>query len=148
MTTSLDSGSVDSILAVLGTANNKFDAVYSGEPESQQPVHTVYGGAQLFKSDSAIKLGKLAVKNLETYAPDAESFADALGLPNSDSLRKLVYSRVKEKVVREAIEDFRIDFEDGFGNRPDAEEDETAINAARATAKGMKDGTLPPFILL
>jgi hypothetical protein len=146
MTTSLDSGSVDSILAVLGTANNKFDAVYSGEPESQQPVHTVYGGAQLFKSDSAIKLGKLAVKNLETYAPDAESFADALGLPNSDSLRKLVYSRVKEKVVREAIEDFRIDFEDGFGNRPDAEEDETAINAARATAKGMKDGTLPPFI--
>ena len=37
-------------------------------------------------------------------------------------------------------------FEDGFGNRPDKEEDETAVNAAKELAKGMKDKTVSPFI--
>jgi len=46
----------------------------------------------------------------------------------------------------EALEDFRIDFEDGFGNRPDEEEDATAEKAAMEVAKGMREGTLPPFI--
>ena len=45
-----------------------------------------------------------------------------------------------------AVEDFRIDFEDGFGNRSNEEEDDTAINAANEVAKGMKEGSLPPFI--
>ena len=46
----------------------------------------------------------------------------------------------------EAVEDFRIDFEDGYGNRPDAEEDGHAVAAAQAVAQGHKDGTLSPFI--
>jgi len=144
--TILDQQFTDQISNELSKANVLFDKVYSGEPLSQQPVHTVYGGAQLFKSDSALKLGNLAVKNFTFYAPDAQTFADALGLPNSKNLRSLVYERVKEKLEREAIEDFRIDFEDGFGNRPDKEEDETAIAAAMNVAEGMKNKTLPPFI--
>ena len=51
-----------------------------------------------------------------------------------------------EKIRREPVEDFRIDFEDGYGNRPDAEEDGHAAAAAREVAVGMKNGTLPPFI--
>ena len=46
----------------------------------------------------------------------------------------------------EPVEDFRIDFEDGFGNRPDDEEDATAVNAANELAKGMKNKTISPFI--
>ena len=42
--------------------------------------------------------------------------------------------------------DFRIDFEDGFGNRSWDEEDETAVNAAKEVAKGMQIKSLPPFI--
>jgi len=42
--------------------------------------------------------------------------------------------------------DFRIDFEDGFGNRSWEEEDATAEQAAREVAQGMEQGTLPPFI--
>jgi citrate lyase beta subunit len=53
---------------------------------------------------------------------------------------------VRTKLEREAVEDFRIDFEDGYGNRPDAEEDETAITAAKEVAKGMKESSLSPFI--
>jgi citrate lyase beta subunit len=44
------------------------------------------------------------------------------------------------------VEDYRIDFEDGYGNRPDAEEDAEAVRAAREVAKGMHQGSLPPFI--
>jgi len=44
------------------------------------------------------------------------------------------------------VEDFRIDFEDGFGARPDAEEDAAARNAARELARGLAQGLLPPFI--
>jgi hypothetical protein len=144
--TTLDQNALGDILERLGKANQAFTKVYTGEREDRQPVHTVYGGAQLFKSGGAVRLGEIALKNFAEYAPDPESFANALGLPRSESLRRTVYDRVKGKLEREAVEDFRIDFEDGFGNRPDGEEDETAIFAAKETAKGMKDGTLPPFI--
>ena len=51
-----------------------------------------------------------------------------------------------QKLKSEATEDFRIDFEDGYGNRTNEEEDATAIEAASEVAKGMEEGTLPPFI--
>ena len=57
-----------------------------------------------------------------------------------------VFNKVEAKLSREAIEDFRIDFEDGYGNRSNEEEDECAVTAAREVAQGMKDKTLPPFI--
>jgi hypothetical protein len=53
---------------------------------------------------------------------------------------------VKAKLEREAVEDFRIDFEDGFGNRSDEEEDATAVTAAAELAKGMQAGSISPFI--
>jgi hypothetical protein len=57
-----------------------------------------------------------------------------------------VYNKIIEKLKTEAVEDFRIDFEDGFGNRPDAEEDATAVQAANELAEGMKNKTISPFI--
>ena len=110
----------------------------------RQPVHVVYGGAHLFKSDTTRKLGKLAERALAEYAPDAGCLAEAVGI--RDDLAATVYERVKAKLGREAVEDFRIDFEDGFGTRVDAEEDATADAAAGQLAKGMEEGTLPPFI--
>src|SRR5207302_1485826 len=60
---------LDAPLAALATR-------YPGESEHRQPVHTVYGGAHLFKSDTAVKLGTLAQRALLDHAPDAASFAD------------------------------------------------------------------------
>jgi citrate lyase beta subunit len=117
---------------------------YPGDSGARQPVHTVYGGAHLFASDLAHKLGQLALRALETYAPDAASFAEALGIPGP--LAPKVYERVRDKLAREAVEDFRIDFEDGYGNRSDDEEDGHAIGAAKQVAAGMVAGTLPPFL--
>jgi len=117
---------------------------FPGEPGQRQPVHTVYGGAHLFKSDTAIKLGTLAQRALREHAPDAKTFAGAVGL--APDLAETIYVRVTEKLQREAVEDFRIDFEDGYGSRPDDEEDHHAALAAREVAAGLKSGTLPPFI--
>ena len=50
------------------------------------------------------------------------------------------------KLKREPVEDLRLDFEDGYGARPDAEEDGHAQSAAKEVAAGMIAGTLPPFI--
>ncbi len=121
-----------------------FAARYPGESGRRQPVHTVYGGAHLFKSDTAPRLGALAMRSFETYAPDAAAFAQTLELP--DKLADTIYERVREKLTREAVEDFRIDFEDGYGTRPDAEEDGHAVSAAQEVAKGLEAGTLPPFL--
>jgi len=119
-------------------------ARYPGDSPARQAVHTVYGGAHLFRADSARKLGDLALRSLEEYAPDAKTFAGAIGL--APELAATVYERVREKLPREPVEDFRIDFEDGYGNRPDAEEDATARSAAGEVAAGMVSGALPPFI--
>lgn len=118
---------------------------YPGESGRRQPVHTVYGGAHLFKSDSAAKLGALALRSLERYGTEAKTFAEAIGL-GEGVIGETVYQRVIEKLRREPVEDFRIDFEDGYGNRPDAEEDGHARSTAEEVAKGLAGETLPPFI--
>ena len=147
---SLKRGDLQPILAGLRKINAGVARAYPGEPEDRQPVHTVYGGAHLFRADSAPKLAVLALAALDEYAPDAATFARALGLTVEDreteSIAATVRSRVVAKLRTEAVEDFRIDFEDGYGNRQDAEEDGHAQSAALEVATGHRGGTLPPFI--
>lgn len=112
----------------LTDANRQFSRQYPGDSGRRQPVHTVYGGAHLFKADLCAKMGAIAERSLAEFAPDAATLAQAIGLPAH--LADTVYARVIEKLRREPVEDFRIDFEDGYGNRPDAEEDATADSAA------------------
>jgi hypothetical protein len=176
MKQSLSDESLAEIYASLRQANNNFASSYPGETGKRQPVHTVYGGAHLFKADSAARLGALARRALDQFAPDFLTFAKAIGLPDAEQLPEAgaegevltaildtnpelahqenkaawlahaIYARVNEKLRREPVEDFRIDFEDGYGNRSDAEEDGHAASAATEVALGMESGTLPPFI--
>jgi len=117
---------------------------FPGERQKRQPVHTVYGGAHLFKADAVQKLGVVAERALQEYAPDASSLADALGF--EPELASRLYPRVVDKLQREPVEDFRIDFEDGFGNRPDDEEDRFARSTADEVAASMAAGALPAGI--
>jgi citrate lyase beta subunit len=176
MKTSLSENSLHEVVAPLTQANKDFVARYPGETGERQPVHTVYGGAHLFKSDSAARLGGLARRSLDQFAPDYLSFARAIGLPDAETLpdsleedggltaqlgtspeevrqtnkaawlAHSIYNRINEKLRREPVEDFRIDFEDGYGNRPDEEEDGHAAAAAVEVALGIENETLPPFI--
>ena len=135
----------------LGAANRAFAALYPGDRAARQPVHTVYGGAQLYRAETTRRLGEAGRRALDAYAADAHDFARAVGLvrpegPFGDWLENTVYERVKHKLEREAVEDFRVDFEDGFGARPDAEEDAAAVSAASEMARATGAGLLPPFI--
>ena len=143
--------------------------------ETRSPVHVVYGGAHLFKADTVQKLGRLALKSLETYAPNFVEFASAMWLKGADTLPQYedviqnlefqivdnperartknenawfawtIYQRTIEKLKREAVEDFRIDFEDGYGFRADEEEDAHAVLASDELAKAFLDGTIMTF---
>ncbi|HXM36911.1 MAG TPA: hypothetical protein VN920_17070 [Pyrinomonadaceae bacterium] len=177
MTTSLSPELLRGLTTRLEQANDAFAIKYPGETGHRQPVHTVYGGAHLFKSDSAGRLGALALRSLDQFAPDFLTFARAIGLPGAEQLPHAgafgtsdlnahlesnphavkavdlpawlahkIYRRVIEKLRREPVEDFRIDYEDGYGNRPDAEEDGHAAQGALEVAAGMTNNTLPPFI--
>ncbi len=173
MKLSIPKSDTDKIFDALKTANLAFQHIYPGDRFDRQPVHTVYGGANLFKAASIKNMNTAALKTLTTNAPNFIDFAKALkleghaNLPDDnnqkqileDELRKgksgkkhpahlafTVYHKVIEKLQREAVEDFRIDFEDGFGNRSWQEEDETAEFAAKELAKGMADKTISPFI--
>ena len=125
-------------------AQARFLRRYPGDSGARQAVHTVYGGAHLFKAETPAKLGELALKALDAYAPDPSTFGEAIGIRGD--LAHKVMERVRDKLRREPVEDFRIDFEDGYGNRPDEEEDGHAAAAAAEVARALGAGLLPPFL--
>ncbi len=110
--------------------------------ESRQPVHTVFGGAHLFRAGVVERFRALAIESLDTYAGDSAEFGNAFGIA-SPELAERVHARVREKLQREPIEDYRIDFEDGYGTRDDSEEDAHTDAAAREVAAAMAAGALP-----
>lgn len=142
---SLKAADLGPILQKLKRVNDGIAKSCPGESDDRQPVHTVYGGAHLFRADSASKLGAVALAALDEYARDADTLARALALP-ADVDAVIVRARVVDKLRREPVEDFRIDFEDGYGNRTDEEEDGHSQSVAEEVAKGFSAGTLPPFI--
>lgn len=142
---------------------------------NRSPVHVVYGGANLFTAETPNKLGKIALKSMETYAANFAEFARAMWLKGADTMpiydeiiedleKRLtenseavkaenfaawfawtIYNRTIEKLQREPVEDFRIDFEDGYGFRRDAEEDAHAISASDELAKSFREKTITTF---
>src|SRR5687768_9545123 len=143
MARSIPSRDLKAIAARLRTANTRLAASYPGDSSARQPVHTLICVADAFRRDYAQSSGAAALAALEEYAPTPSAFANVLGLP---TLADEVRSRVVAKLRREPVEDLRLDFEDGYGTRPDAEEDGHAQSAAEEMAAGMIARTLPPFI--
>src|SRR6202521_2452964 len=86
MKTSLSDSTIRAAMGNLEEASIAFARRYPGETGRRQPVHTVYGGAHLFGADLAERLGEVARATLEEYAPDAFTFARAIGLPGAENL--------------------------------------------------------------
>lgn len=98
----------------------------------RHPVHVLYGGAHLFRAGLVPKIGRIALAALDA----------APGELGDEG----VLERVRAKLEREPVEDYRIDFEDGYGVRAEAEEDAAAEAAGRELAQGQAHQLLPPFI--
>jgi citrate lyase beta subunit len=140
----LHEDSLASWAARLNQVATEVKTEYPGERPDRQPVSTVYGGAHIFAANSAARLGELATAALDRWLPDPEHLTEVLGIDYRFSEK--VHAQVKAKLATEAVEDFRLDFEDGYGHRPDAEEDGHARSAAQEVALGMTNGSLPPFV--
>ncbi|GKQ39349.1 HpcH/HpaI aldolase/citrate lyase family protein [Streptomyces sp. A012304] len=142
--TSLAGAVSEEISASLAPIDAELQRRYPGDPGTRQPVHTVYVPGDVFTADTIRSWGDRALAALDEHAPDAAAFAAVLGL--SDELAGPVYARVRAKLEREPIEDLRVDFEDGYGPRPDAEEDEAAARAAHLIAEAYAKGTAAPYM--
>lgn len=144
MKTTFTEQSTAAIRQRLEAADVSFRGINAADVPGRQPVHTVYGGANLFRADTAPSLGAKALDALRRYAPDSGALSAAIGLPGNTAAA--VYDRVVAKLEQEPVEDYRIDFEDGYGVRSDSEEDTEAERVGREMARGMGNGTLPPFV--
>lgn len=126
----LGTGFLESLDRDLADADAVLADRYPGDPGTRQPVHTVYVNADLADRDVAAGWGAQAREVLAVAAPDSAAAA-GLGLaavdgPGLDE----VLDRVRAKLAAEPVEDLRLDFEDGYGNRPDEEEDRDASRVA------------------
>lgn len=127
--------------ADLAATDELLSAAYPGEGSGRQPVHTVYVPADSFTLDLAARWGSDALAAVKEHGT-LEQLATSLGLGESAQLAELV----RRKLESEPIEDLRLDFEDGYGNRPDEEEDADALKAGALVAQAVAAGTAPPFI--
>ncbi|MDX3418519.1 DUF6986 family protein [Streptomyces cellulosae] len=139
VSTSLAGAVAEEIGASLAPVDAALERLYPGDPGIRQPVHTVYVPGDQFGAGTVRAWGDQALAALDEHAPDAASFGAVLGMDGA--LAQDVYARVRAKLEREPVEDLRIDFEDGYGHRPDAEEDATAARAARLVAEASAHGT-------
>ncbi|MFC4784352.1 DUF6986 family protein [Nocardioides sp. MAHUQ-72] len=119
--------------ARLRRADDALASGYPGERGVRQPVHTAYVPADRYDARTVAAWGEQASRVL----PDC---AAALG-----PVDEAVLERVRGKLASEPVEDLRVDLEDGYGTRPDEQEDADARAAARALARSVLDGDAPPF---
>ncbi len=85
----------------------------------RQPVHVFYAGAHLFRPDIVEKVSSVALRALASF---------------ETPYRK----QVEAKLRVEPIEDFRIDFEDGYGDRRPDEEEADAYRCGKVLAAGVR----------
>ncbi len=117
----------------------------SVSPPGRRPVSVLYGGAHLFHAGSAQKLGRIARGLFEREilgTSDVVALVGEEARPHAEA----VIAKVSAKLAREPVEDLRADFEDGYGVRTDAEEDADAERVGQELARGLREGTLPPFV--
>ena len=126
------SGELDERLA---TADAALAAGFPGERPGRQPVHTVYVPADRYDAGLVPAYGGAALKAVDEHA---DAFAQLVG---DDDL----VARVRAKLASEPVEDLRVDFEDGYVGRSDADEDADVVRAATALAESQRVGAAAPF---
>ncbi|MFI5955069.1 DUF6986 family protein [Cryptosporangium sp. NPDC051539] len=123
---------LDDLLNDLDERLAETDAALKAQHErpapGRQPVHTVYVPADQFSAGLPARWGTEALALLDRHGSSPEAF----GLP-AEAVRAAL-PRVRVKLATEPIEDLRIDFEDGYGYRSDADEDADAQKAGQAVA--------------
>lgn len=98
----------------------------------KQPLHTVYVPADRVDRELSARWREQAVSFIDACG-GLQELADIAGIPAE--LREAVCQAAARKLDAQVIEDLRIDYEDGYGYRKDAEEDTVARNGGKAGAQ-------------
>ncbi len=123
----MDDQDVDELVAVaderLRAADAALVADYPGDRGTWQPVHTVYVPADRFSEHTHREYGDAALGLLER---NEELFREVTRVDDA------TLALVRAKLQSRPVEDLRVDFEDGYGLRADADEDADARAACTA----------------
>lgn len=141
MSSTFDETTLASVEAKLAATDRLLETSYPGDSGARQPIHTVYVPGDKYTADLPVAWGANALAAAGDAAGLAE-LAAKLNLAEPERLGQLVAA----KLVSEPIEDLRLDFEDGYGNRPDAEEDAAVIAAADSVSAAVSAGKAPACI--
>lgn len=142
MSTALGDADMLRIENRLAATDELLESAYPGDSGARQPVHTVYVPADRFTPALAAEWGAQALAAVESAGGMAR-LAELIGI--SPSLIDSIADRVAAKLRAEPIEDLRLDFEDGYGDRGPVE-DADAVQAAALVSAAVTAGTAPPFI--
>jgi citrate lyase beta subunit len=129
--------------ARLESTDQLLETRFPGDDGRRQPVHTVYVPADRYHPDLPAQWGAAATACVEANG-GIEAVCRAAGL--DDAIAAEVAPRVLAKLRSDPIEDLRLDFEDGYGQRPDAEEDGDAVATAQRLADAVTQGVAPAFV--
>jgi citrate lyase beta subunit len=119
----------------LAAADAALASGYPGERPGRQPVHTVYAPADRYDAGLVPAYGAAALAVLDEHA---SAFGHLVG--DED-----LVARVRAKLAREPVEDLRVDFEDGYVGKSEADEDADLVRAATALAESQQRGEAAPF---
>ncbi|GEE02295.1 hypothetical protein nbrc107696_27410 [Gordonia spumicola] len=125
----------------LADADDALKRRYPGDDGRRQPVHTVYLPGDRYTSTMPQEWGAAALDAARS-AGGLDAVAALVGATDTDRLAELV----EHKLTTEPIEDLRIDFEDGYGDRGDATEDADVIEAVARLRAALDAGTSTPFV--
>lgn len=129
----------------LDAANEAFVRAHPGERAERQPVQSFIEGAQHFDERTFARLGESAMDALRVHAPDADALAAAMMFGGrARGVAAEVHRLIGRKLAREPVEDYRIDFEDGYGVHGDADEDAMVDRCARAIVAAARSRRFPP----
>lgn len=137
----LDASALDDLVTRITQADVAHAEARPGGVQHRQPLHTLYVPANHYTADLASRYGQVAVRLLHQHASDASDFGDIFNF--APDLATSVRERVVVKLQRDPVEDYRIDFEDGYGRPDDDTEDTDAVRAATEVADAAENGELP-----
>lgn len=135
----------DRIEALLAEPDASTAARYPGEATGRQPVHSVYVPADRYTADLPARWGEEALAAVER-AGGIGHLLTVHGLVDDEAEAARIGELVLDKLAREPVEDLRIDFEDGYGNRGDEAEDAAVARAVAEVSAARAAATAPPFL--
>ncbi|MGX1591165.1 DUF6986 family protein [Glutamicibacter sp. NPDC055491] len=141
MSNTFDESTLASVEAKLAATDRLLETSYPGDTGARQPIHTVYVPGDKYTVDLPERWGHNAVATAGGLI-GLSALAAKLKLAEPERLAELVGA----KLASEPIEDLRLDFEDGYGNRTDAEEDAAVLAAADSVSAALAAGKAPACI--